>query len=285
MKYCTKCGKQLDDNAAFCINCGAKAPILNPVTNESNVNTQQQQAPTQPQAPIQAQMQTQMQPKQSKGPVIAIVILCVLLLLAIGGVCFLVFSRMFGDNDKKKDDDNKTTTTEATSDEDVTEEDTEEDTEEETTESETSSDQEISDSELKKAYAAMEQYITAIANTDYESYYEVLYPQEVHSKLDDYITDYGYSTFEEYLEALFETLDTGITVSDFSFDNAQIYDADSVDTIEESFETNLGFSLPIDTIIQADVTYTYTQDGVDNEETETLIAYKSYGKWFASYLE
>jgi len=275
MKYCTNCGKQLDDNSAFCINCGAKAPILNPVTNESNVNTQQQQAPAQP------QMQTQTQPKQSKGPVIAIVILCVLLLLAIGGVCFLVFSRVFGDNDKKKDDDKKTTTTEATSDEDVTEEDTEE----ETTESETSSDSEISDSELKKAYAAMEQYITAIANTDYESYYEVLYPQEVHSELDDYITDYGYSTFEEYIEAFFETLDTGVTVSDFSFDNVQIYDADSVDTFEESFETNVGFSLQMDTIIQADVTYTYTEDGVDYEATETLLAYKSYDKWFASYLE
>ncbi|MGM9567136.1 MAG: zinc-ribbon domain-containing protein [Clostridia bacterium] len=58
MKYCTNCGKELADNAAFCTECGAaqaaSAPQQEaPQTSYQQNQYQQNQAPYQQQAPYQ----------------------------------------------------------------------------------------------------------------------------------------------------------------------------------------------------------------------------------------
>ena len=39
--YCRKCGKEIDDEAAFCVNCGVAAkeqPVINVINNNTNTN-------------------------------------------------------------------------------------------------------------------------------------------------------------------------------------------------------------------------------------------------------
>lgn len=49
MMWCTKCGKELDDNAKFCVYCGEK--IIQPVTNEQ-LDNKQKNIPVKKGAPI-----------------------------------------------------------------------------------------------------------------------------------------------------------------------------------------------------------------------------------------
>ncbi len=39
MKYCSKCGKELDDEAVVCTNCGCAVPNKNNVSNASGIQT------------------------------------------------------------------------------------------------------------------------------------------------------------------------------------------------------------------------------------------------------
>lgn len=53
MKYCTNCGKELEDNAAFCTECGAAQASAAPRQEAPQTNQyQQNQAPYQPAAPV-----------------------------------------------------------------------------------------------------------------------------------------------------------------------------------------------------------------------------------------
>ena len=63
-KICPKCGRELQDESLFCVNCGQRMDVIEPLTFEpaSNVPTEsvmpQEAPPEQPQTPPPVQMQT-----------------------------------------------------------------------------------------------------------------------------------------------------------------------------------------------------------------------------------
>ena len=72
-KICPKCGRELQDKSLFCVNCGQRMDVIEPLTFEpaSNVPTEpvmpQEAQPEQPQTPPPVQAQTP-QPEQPQTP-------------------------------------------------------------------------------------------------------------------------------------------------------------------------------------------------------------------------
>lgn len=144
--FCSNCGKQLEDNVAFCPECGTKvavaatpvveepaapvaeapvAPVVEkatetPVISATPVEKKAEAPVTAPAAP--APQETK---KKNKGPIIAIIILA-LLVIALGIAIWWLY------NDKKQDKDDDWESTEAFADEDE-DEDEDDDEEEEPT--------------------------------------------------------------------------------------------------------------------------------------------------------
>ncbi len=118
--FCSNCGKQLEDNVAFCPECGTKVAIsVAPVVEEpaTPVETKAPETPVTT-APV-APMPTPQEPKKkNKGPIIVIIIL-LLLVIALGIAIWFLY------NDKKQDKDDDWESTEAFADEDEDEDEEE----------------------------------------------------------------------------------------------------------------------------------------------------------------
>ena len=73
-KICPKCGRELQDKSLFCVNCGQRMDVIEPLTFEpaSNVPTEpvmpQEAQPEQPQTPPPVQMQTPPSVQQAEEP-------------------------------------------------------------------------------------------------------------------------------------------------------------------------------------------------------------------------
>lgn len=102
--FCSKCGKPNADNARFCASCGAAMPEVQPMAAQP-VMVQPMAAPqtmtqaasaqpvmAQPMAAAQAVPQPAV-PKKKKGFKVLIAVLVLLLLVAVGVVAFVMFSR------------------------------------------------------------------------------------------------------------------------------------------------------------------------------------------------
>ena len=145
--FCSNCGKQLEDNVAFCPECGTKvavaaAPVVEPAAPvvEPATPVVEPAAPVvEPAAPVVEKAAeapvvttpvapTSQEPKKkNKGPVIAIIILAILV-IALGIAIWLLY------NDKKQDKDDEWESTEAVADKDDDEDEDEEPTPEPTEE-------------------------------------------------------------------------------------------------------------------------------------------------------
>ena len=153
--FCSNCGKQLEDNVAFCPECGTKmavasaAPVAEtpvtetPVVEASSVETPVVQTPVAP-APAPVVPTAEKAKKKNKGPVIVIIIL-LLLIIALGLAIWYLMSdnyqgnrdakestEAFADDDEDEDEDEDEATPEPT--EEPTPEPTEEPTPEPTEE-------------------------------------------------------------------------------------------------------------------------------------------------------
>lgn len=130
--FCSNCGKQIDDNAAFCPECGTKLAVAaTPVVEAPKAETPVAEAPkAATTAPIAEATTTEPAPKKkSKGPVIVIIILLLLLLAAGVAIWYLT-----SDNYQNKRDDKESTDVLAEDDEDEDDDDEEEATPEPTEE-------------------------------------------------------------------------------------------------------------------------------------------------------
>lgn len=96
--FCSNCGKQLEDNTAFCPECGAKITVATTPATEEPAAPVVEKAPNAPvvTAPVAPTSTPQKPKKQNKGPIIAIIILA-LLVIALGIAIWWLY------NDKKQD--------------------------------------------------------------------------------------------------------------------------------------------------------------------------------------
>lgn len=142
--FCSNCGKQLEDNIAFCPECGTKVAVAaTPVVEEpvapvaeAPVAEKATETPAVSETPVEKKAEvpvaaapvapTSQEPKKkNKGPIIAIIIL-LLLVIALGIAIWWLY------NDKKQDKDDDWESTEAFADEDEDEDEDEEPTPEPT---------------------------------------------------------------------------------------------------------------------------------------------------------
>lgn len=132
--FCSNCGKQLEDNVAFCPECGTKLAVATiekkaveePVMPEIPAAPVEKKSVERPVSVAPIAPTTQEPKKQSKAPIIVIIIL-LLLVIALGIAIWWLY------NDKKQDANEDWEETEAFADEDEDEYEEEDEDEEEPT--------------------------------------------------------------------------------------------------------------------------------------------------------
>lgn len=129
--FCSNCGKQIEDNAAFCPECGTKiavaaaAPVVEePVATPPVAETPVVTATPVTAPPVTAAPTVEKPKKKNKGPIIVIVIL-LLLVIALGLAIWYLMSDNYQNNRDAKE------STEAFADDDEDEDDSEDEDEDE----------------------------------------------------------------------------------------------------------------------------------------------------------
>lgn len=122
--FCRKCGQEIREGAKFCTKCGTAVPTPKPVQQQPVQPRPVQQQPVQPKPvqpkPVQ-QQPVQQPPKKKKGagPIIALVVCAIVLLLLIGGLLVAIKIKMDGEdanNSVSRDRDNRIEEMESTED-------------------------------------------------------------------------------------------------------------------------------------------------------------------------